>query len=168
MRRNSRRAKGFTLVETLVAIGILAVAILMINFIATSLRDFRNAQSDTAATTFARTFIDSTRALWSQKGSACPASTPGGTAKACTLYPTAQLPTLAVPSGSGLKFSVDIRNSAGTVVASCALGTVCIPTNTSTDAAVLSDSQRTIKVKTSDASSRSVQLAMNVSRTDIP
>lgn len=163
----SSKNAGLTLVEVLVALTVVAVAVMIVSYIASAMRDMRAGQNMTAAMNFARTYIDTARALWSQKSTCTDAS---GNKYICTQFASAasSLPTMIAPAG--LKYAVAVNvltdpNTVGGLVASCPKASVCAPSAGSGDPTA---PQRRITVTVTDSDNRDTVLAMNITRVDIP
>jgi hypothetical protein len=76
----------------MVALAILSVAILMLTYLGSSFTLTRNAQIDTQAQAYARSYFDSLRAVWANEAA----------------FERGVLPSLPLPSGfSGLELNVE-------------------------------------------------------------
>jgi prepilin-type N-terminal cleavage/methylation domain-containing protein len=78
-----RNRRGFSLVEVLVALVIVAVAVAMFGYFGSGFRLTRTSQIDTQAQAFARSYFDTIRADWSQP----------------VTYSAGALPNLKMPDG---------------------------------------------------------------------
>ncbi|WP_027881895.1 prepilin-type N-terminal cleavage/methylation domain-containing protein [Meiothermus rufus] len=58
------RPKGFSFVEVMVALAILSLSILILSYFGSSFTLTRNAQIDTQAQAYARSYFDNLRAAW--------------------------------------------------------------------------------------------------------
>ncbi len=58
------RPKGFSFVEVMVALAILSLSILILTYFGSSFTLTRNAQIDTQAQAYARSYFDNLRAAW--------------------------------------------------------------------------------------------------------
>ncbi len=95
------RPKGFSFVEVMVALAILSLTILILTYFGSSFTLTRNAQIDTQAQAFARSYFDNVRASWSTKAA----------------FNAAALPSLTPPGGfSNLSATVENVQSIGTQV----------------------------------------------------
>lgn len=63
-RTNSRSNKGFSLIEVLVALAIIAITITLFSYFVSSLQRSRDARLETTAAAYARNYFDSLRAAW--------------------------------------------------------------------------------------------------------
>ncbi|GIW26393.1 prepilin-type N-terminal cleavage/methylation domain-containing protein [Meiothermus sp.] len=79
------RRRGFSFVEVMVALAILSLTILILTYFGSSFTLTRNAQIDTQAQAYARSYFDNLRASWSTRAA----------------YNAAALPAVAPPSGFG-------------------------------------------------------------------
>lgn len=77
------RRSGFSLVEVMVALAILSLTILILTYFGSSFTLTRNAQLDTQAQAFARSYFDNVRASWSTRAA----------------YNAAVAPAVAPPNG---------------------------------------------------------------------
>jgi len=77
------RRSGFSFVEVMVALAILSLAILILTYFGSSFSLTRNAQIDTQAQAYARSYFDNLRASWSTRAA----------------YDAATLPSVTPPSG---------------------------------------------------------------------
>ncbi|WP_027876420.1 type IV pilus modification PilV family protein [Meiothermus cerbereus] len=77
------RRSGFSFVEVMVALAILSLAILILTYFGSSFSLTRNAQIDTQAQAYARSYFDNLRASWSTRAT----------------YNAAVLPSVTPPSG---------------------------------------------------------------------
>ncbi len=77
------RRSGFSFVEVMVALAILSLTILILTYFGSTFTLTRNAQIDTQAQAFARSYFDNVRASWSTKAA----------------FNAAVLPSVSPPSG---------------------------------------------------------------------
>ncbi|WP_337867790.1 prepilin-type N-terminal cleavage/methylation domain-containing protein [Meiothermus sp.] len=77
------RRSGFSFVEVMVALAILSITIVILSYFGSSFTLTRNAQVDTQAQAFARSYFDNVRASWSTRAA----------------YNAAVLPTVTPPRG---------------------------------------------------------------------
>jgi prepilin-type N-terminal cleavage/methylation domain-containing protein len=63
-RHVSHKKAGLTLIEVLVALGIIAITMVMFGYFSTSLRATGDSRRNTAAANFARSYLDSVRSQW--------------------------------------------------------------------------------------------------------
>ncbi|RDI95149.1 prepilin-type N-terminal cleavage/methylation domain-containing protein [Meiothermus sp. QL-1] len=77
------RRSGFSFVEVMVALAVVSITILMLTYFGSSFTLTRNAQIDTQAQAYARSYFDNLRALWSSE----------------TAFEAAALPSLPLPVG---------------------------------------------------------------------
>lgn len=74
------RRSGFSFVEVMVALAILSITIVILSYFGSSFTLTRNAQVDTQAQAFARSYFDNVRASWSTRATynaaVAPAVTP--------------------------------------------------------------------------------------------
>lgn len=136
-------------------------------YIAGAMRDMRAGQNITSAMNFARTYLDTARALWSQKATC---ENPPGNKFICTQYVSAagSLPAMSAPAN--LKYAVAVNvltgaNTLGGLVVSCPKASICAPVAGAGDP---NAPQRRITVTVTDSDNRDTVLAMNITRIDIP
>lgn len=79
------RRSGFSFVEVMVALAILSLTILILTYFGSSFTLTRNAQIDTQAQAFARSYFDNVRASWSTRAA----------------YNAAVAPSVTPPNGFG-------------------------------------------------------------------
>jgi len=77
------RRSGFSFVEVMVALAMLSLAVLILTHMGSSFSLTRNAQIDTQAQAYARSYFDNLRASWSTKAA----------------YDAAVLPSVTPPNG---------------------------------------------------------------------
>lgn len=63
-RSHARQQIGLTLVEVLVALGIIAITMVMFGYFSTSLRATSDSRRETAAANFSRSYLDALRSQW--------------------------------------------------------------------------------------------------------
>ena len=168
------KGSGFSLIEALVAVAVVAVAIALLGYFVTALQAMRTSQTETVGINWARTYTDTTRAMWNL---AIPCATPAASNSAspsniCTSYPDAQLPQTTAPEG--YVFAVAVRTATtdltptDVVVASCPLAVSCPAPARAQDASVLAWPSRVLTVTVRDAQGKETALSTAITRTDIP
>ena len=165
----SSKHSGLTLVEVLIALIVVATAVLIVTYIAGAMRDMRAGQNMTSAMNFARTYLDTARALWSQKAT-CENPPGSGNKYICTQYASAgsSLPVMSAPANLKYAVAVNVLTGASTLgglVVSCPKASICVPVAGSGD---VNAPQRRITVTVTDSDNRDTVLAMNITRIDIP
>jgi len=112
----SKRQAGLTVVEVLVAVVILALAAVMFTYLINAFRFNRSAQRETGALNFARSYMESTRALWSDR----------------ELYRNAVLPEIPFPKDYQLDVTLaDKEPTTGAVTKTFTCTSTAALTNTS-------------------------------------
>jgi type II secretory pathway pseudopilin PulG len=145
------KQQGMTLIEVMVALVLLMAASVIMAMSSSAFKGLRGSQSDTVAINFARAYIDSLKSTWNDTG-----------------YLSASLPNLTAPDNLKYRLTVTEKNTGdNTIVVKCTdFATTCTGTNlvTSTDAAVLSKSLRSVSIEIQDANGRVKRLSTIIAR----
>jgi prepilin-type N-terminal cleavage/methylation domain-containing protein len=90
----NRQQTGFTLIEVLITLVVVALSMVVLSYMNNAFLSSRNSQQETQALSFARSYLDTVRAQWQNDSS----------------YYTLDLPNRTAPSGQ--KFSVTVEGTA--------------------------------------------------------
>lgn len=99
---SSRREAGFTIIEAVVAVAVIAIGILLLSYLFDSIKLTRIAQNETVAVNFARRYLDVNKALWQDP----------------YFYGTRSMPQLTAPSN--FKYTIQVEDetfTGGTAIA---------------------------------------------------
>ncbi len=163
---------GYSIIEALIAVAVVAVAISLLGYFITSLQSMRTAQAETVGINWARTYTDTVRALWnsSQACAAAPAAGASASSGTCTAYPDAVLPPLLAPDG--YQYAVKVTKyladgQAGNVVTSCPMTKNCSQQPIS-DPELGNFPSRIMTVTTRDVQGKETTLSTVITRADVP
>ena len=99
----SLRNKGFSLIEVIVAAAVIGAAVMLLGYFFSSFQVTRQAQVDTQAQAFARSYFDATRARWNTSVAYKSASAPLSDIAAPIGYTYTVTPKAALGPGDTLR-----------------------------------------------------------------
>ncbi|WP_161884400.1 type IV pilus modification PilV family protein [Deinococcus alpinitundrae] len=96
---------GFTLIETLVAVALTGILIIIASYFSSSLLDTSKAKNATVAQTFSRSYLDVLRTKWSVPNQYLTTSLPNPTASALEVKPP-----------DNYSYTTQVQNASGAVI----------------------------------------------------
>lgn len=114
MPRKLTQKQGFSLIEVMVAIAVIAIAMGTLSYLITALRNTAKSDESTAASNFSRTYIDVLRSRWQIPAEYRRGGGPGGTA---VVVPLTEPPAV-FDEYSVLVENLNVRRNPATVLTS--------------------------------------------------